>query len=117
MSGTPAQLVEVYYSADGEDISWTFDARGNRLTETKYEGGASTGNITLAYYANSDLIKTRGPWQFNYDKNENMLSRGNGRGRCDVLSPHGPLGVNAGLFHDHSSQGSLFSFSGGLVVE
>jgi RHS repeat-associated protein len=76
VSGTPAQLVEVYYSADGEDISWTFDARGNRLTETKYEGGASTGNITLEYYANSDLIKTRGTWQFNYDKNGNMLSRG-----------------------------------------
>jgi RHS repeat-associated protein len=76
VSGTPAQLVEVYYSADGEDISWTFDARGNRLTETKYEGGASTGNITLSYYDNSDLIKTRGSWQFNYDKNGNMLSRG-----------------------------------------
>ncbi len=76
MSGTPAQLVEVYYSADGEDISWTFDARGNRLTEVKYEGGASAGNLSLEYYANSDLIKTRGSWQFNYDKNGNMLSRG-----------------------------------------
>ncbi len=76
VSGTPAQLVEVYYSADGEDISWTFDARGNRLTEMKYEGGSSTGNITLEYYADSDLIKTRGTWQFNYDRNGNMLSRG-----------------------------------------
>ena len=76
MSGTPAQLVEVYYSADGEDILWTFDARGNRLTETKYEGGSSAGNITLSYYDNSDLIKTRGSWQFNYDRNGNMTSRG-----------------------------------------
>ena len=68
--------MEVYYSADGEDISWTFDARGNRLSEMKYEGGSSTGNLTLSYYDNSDLIKTRGTWQFNYDKNGNMLSRG-----------------------------------------
>jgi hypothetical protein len=78
VKGTPAQLVEVYYTADGEDITWTFDARGNRLTEQKYAGGSSTGNITLEYYANSDLIKTRGNWQFNYDKNGNMISRGTG---------------------------------------
>jgi RHS repeat-associated protein len=74
--GTPAQLVEVYYTADGEDITWTFDARGNRLTEQKYAGGVSEGNTALEYYDYSDLIKSRGTWQFNYDKNGNMISRG-----------------------------------------
>jgi RHS repeat-associated protein len=68
--------VDVYYTADGEDITWTFDARGNRLTEQKYAGGVSAGNTALEYYDYSDLIKGRGTWHFNYDKNGNMTARG-----------------------------------------
>ena len=69
-------LFEVNYIADGKENTFSYDARGNRLTEIETYTG-SNGRVTdYEYYENSDLIKKAGNWYFNYDKNGNLTARG-----------------------------------------
>ena len=69
-------LFEVNYIADGKENTFSYDARGNRISEIETYTG-SNGHVTeFEYYANSDLIKKAGNWYFNYDKNGNLLARG-----------------------------------------
>lgn len=52
--------------------SWTYDETGNRKTEAK---GNSTAK-TITCYTKSDLIKSDGTWNYNYDNNGNMVDKG-----------------------------------------
>ena len=75
-SGNIWNLFEVNYIADGKENTFSYDARGNRISEIETYTG-SNGHVTeYEYYANSDLIKKAGNWYFNYDKNGNLLARG-----------------------------------------
>ena len=74
IAGTPAQLIEVYSTANGQTTSWSYDSLGNRISEDRYRGSSSS--IEHEYYENARLLKTRGGWSFNYDTNGNMTERG-----------------------------------------
>jgi len=74
IAGTPAQLIEVYSTANGQTTSWSYDSLGNRISEDRYRGSSSS--IEHEYYENASLLKTRGGWSFNYDTNGNMTERG-----------------------------------------
>lgn len=76
ISGNMADIVEVFYLADGKTNTWAYDAKGNRINEgTTIEG--STSSISIEYYNNTDLLKKYGEWYFNYDANGNLIQRGN----------------------------------------
>ncbi len=51
---------------------WTYDSKGNRLTEKK-AGGAIKG---IVCYPKCDLIKSDGKWNYNYDANGNLIAKG-----------------------------------------
>ncbi len=74
VSGRPSDLVEVWTTVKGQSSSWTYDGLGNRLIEYRYRGGGST--TTSTYYANTNLVKTVGEWEYNYDGNGNLVERG-----------------------------------------
>ena len=75
VNGNVADIVEVFYLAEGKDSSWTYDAKGNRITSSERLGNNHSSK-TVEYYAKSDLIKKYGDWYFSYDKNGNLTSRG-----------------------------------------
>jgi len=70
-------LFEVNYIVNGKENVWRYDSRGNRLTEVETYSTTPISKKEYEYYENSDLIKKAGNWYFNYDKNGNLLSRGN----------------------------------------
>ncbi len=75
-SGNIWNLFEVSYIANGKVNAFSYDARGNRLTETETYANPNGRVKFYEYYANSDLIKKAGNWYFNYDKNGNLTARG-----------------------------------------
>ena len=67
---------EVSFIANGKTNSWSYDSRGNRISES-VSFGDNPGSINYYdYYQNSDLIKKAGNWYFNYDKNGNLIAKG-----------------------------------------
>ena len=75
ISGNIADIVEVYYLADGKENRWSYDAKGNRISTTEYIGSDSQ-KYDIEYYPNSDLLKRYNDWYFNYDANGNLIQRG-----------------------------------------
>ncbi|MCF0126628.1 MAG: hypothetical protein HUJ68_12925, partial [Clostridia bacterium] len=72
--GELADIVEVIYTVKGKTNIWTYDAKGNRLTDTE-ENGASKIKSVIEYKQNSDLITKYGNWTFTYDANGNMTGK------------------------------------------
>jgi RHS repeat-associated protein len=67
---------EVSFIANGKTNSWSYDSRGNRISES-VSFGDNPGSINYYdYYSNSDLISKAGNWYFNYDKNGNLIAKG-----------------------------------------
>lgn len=52
--------------------TWTYDVAGNRKTEEKGSGTVKT----VTSYTKSDLVKSDGTWNYNYDANGNMTAKG-----------------------------------------
>ena len=75
--GNIADIVEVYYLAEGKKNSYTYDAKGNRITYRGYTGTVPEETL-IEYYQYSDLLKRYGDWYFSYDANGNLTARGNG---------------------------------------
>ncbi|SEQ59156.1 RHS repeat-associated core domain-containing protein [Treponema bryantii] len=75
ISGNIADIVEVYYLADGKENRWAYDAKGNRISTTEYIGSSSI-KYDIEYYPNCDLLKKYNEWYFNYDANGNLIQRG-----------------------------------------
>ena len=88
--------MEVFYLAEGKDSSWTYDAKGNRITSSERLCNNHSSK-TVEYYANSDLIRKYGDWYFSYDNNGNLTSRGtsaawnDANGTYDYSSSDGEL--------------------------
>ena len=57
---------------DNKPNCWTYDDLGNRKKETK----SGSNLITIACYPKSDLIRSDGNWNYNYDANGNMIGKG-----------------------------------------
>ena len=67
------QLTREKWEGEDKKNTWTYDGKGNRLTESKNE--KSERSITCYQY--SDLIKEDGIWKYNYDLNGNLITKGN----------------------------------------
>ena len=74
--GNIADIVEVYYLAEGKENHYTYDAKGNRITYRAYTGTVPEETL-IEYYQYSDLLKRYGDWYFSYDANGNLTARGN----------------------------------------
>ena len=74
LAGTVGQLLQVWYDVDGQTTSITYDSLGNRVLENQTRASSVVTNYS--YYPNSSRIMQAGSWQFNYDANGNMTSRG-----------------------------------------
>ena len=74
LAGTPAQLIEVWFDTNGQTTTWSYDALGNRLSQGQMREWQTLTATT--YYPNSSRIQTNGAWQFDYDANGNLTSRG-----------------------------------------
>ena len=98
ISGTPAQLIEVYATINGQTTSWTYDSLGNRISESRYRGTSST--VDHEYYDSTSLLKKRGDWLFNYDANGNLIERGK----------NGTWNASSGRYTWTSSEGELWTY-------
>lgn len=67
------QLTKEKWEGEDKKNTWTYDGKGNRLTESKNE--KTERSITCYQY--SDLIKQDGIWKYNYDLNGNLIAKGN----------------------------------------
>ncbi len=67
-------LIEVWYTVNGQQVNWTFDSLGNRITESRIRG--TLKNTQYTYYQNTNRLKSNGQWYFNYDANGNLVARG-----------------------------------------
>jgi len=77
LSGTVAQLVQIFYWANGQTTAWTYDSAGNRMNQ--YQTKGTTVLTTYSYYPNSNRIQTAGDWSFSYDANGNLTTRTNAK--------------------------------------
>ncbi|ULQ59123.1 RHS domain-containing protein [Brucepastera parasyntrophica] len=74
VAGNVRDLVEVWYTIEGQQSGWTYDETGNRIRESVNRGG---NRVTeTEYYRHTNLIRTRGEWEYNYDANGNLIERG-----------------------------------------
>ncbi len=73
--GNIADIVEVFYLAEGKENQYTYDAKGNRISYSGYTGN-NPERKTAEYYPNCDLLKQYGEWKFSYDANGNLINRG-----------------------------------------
>ena len=99
LAGTVGQLLQVWYDVDGQTTSITYDSLGNRVLENQTRASSVVTNYS--YYPNSSRIMQAGSWQFNYDANGNMTSRGT----------NGTTDATTGQFDWNTSQGELWQYT------
>ena len=72
VTGKPDDLIEVWSTVNGQATSYSYDGLGNRLSTTTN----TAGTTSATYYPNTNTVKTNGIWEYNYDPNGNLISRG-----------------------------------------
>jgi YD repeat-containing protein len=70
-----AKLLRVYQEATSRMEEFAYDAAGNRTMQRITL--VQTNSYILAYYTNSDRLKTNGKYAFKYDAAGNMTEKGN----------------------------------------
>jgi RHS repeat-associated protein len=98
LAGTVGQLLQVWYDVDGQTTSFTYDSLGNRVSENQTR--AHSVQTNYSYYPNSSRIQQAGTWEFDYDANGNMTSRGNS----------GTTDATTGQFDWNQTQGELWQY-------
>ena len=98
LAGTVGQLLQVWYDVDGQTTSFTYDSLGNRVLESQTR--AHSVQTDYSYYPNSSRIQQAGTWEFDYDANGNMTSRGNS----------GTTDATTGQFDWNPTQGELWLY-------
>jgi RHS repeat-associated protein len=98
LAGTVGQLLQVWYDVDGQTTSFTYDSLGNRVLENQTRAHSVQTDYT--YYPNSSRIQQAGNWEFDYDANGNMTSRGNS----------GTTDATTGQFDWNQTQGELWLY-------
>ncbi len=71
-----AEIIRVFYYETTRVENYTYDAVGNRETETIVQGSSVPIARTYSYYLNSNLLKENGKYAFAYDANGNLVKKG-----------------------------------------
>jgi len=100
LAGTVGQLLQVWYDVDGQTTSFTYDSLGNRVSENETRAHSVQTNYTYYPYPNSSRIQQAGVWEFNYDANGNMTSRGT----------TGTTDATTGQFDWNPTQGEVWQY-------